>query len=92
MRTSFILTVYLLALAVCSVTAAAQTRTFTNADRGYALDLPSSAWDVVQRPDGVHRHMEFVHSGGGDWHLRVRREMVDRGVTTAALADEEESE
>ena len=92
MRTSFTLPAFLLALALCTA-AAAQTRTYEDADEGYALELPSPSWDVVQRPGGVRGRTRFVYRGaGGECRLRVRRELVDRGVTPAALADEEESE
>lgn len=91
MRTSFILPAFVLALALCSA-AAAQTRTYADADEGYALELPSPSWAVVQRR-GVRGSTRFVYRDtGGECRLRVRREFVDRGVTPAALAGEEESE
>ena len=90
MRASFIFSASILALAICCAAAAAQTRAYTNADEGYTLELPSPSWDVVQRPDGAHRHTSFVYGGGGDCRLRIRREVVDRGVTPVALADEKE--
>jgi len=71
MRASFILPASILALLLSSVAASAQTRTYTDAGGGYALDLPSPSWVVVQAPAGGHRHAEFVYSGGGDWRLRV---------------------
>jgi hypothetical protein len=90
MRTAFILTTFALALALCP-TAAAQMWTFT--DTGYALELPSPSWDVVRSPGGVRRRARFVYRGvDGECRLLVRRELVDRGVTPAALVDEEESE
>ena len=92
MRTSFILSAFILTLVLCSADAAAQTRTITDADEGYALELPSPSWVVVPATGGGHRHTRFVYRGGGDWRLRIRREMLDRGVTPAALADEEEQE
>ena len=92
MRTPFVLPASILALALCSAATFAQTRTFTDPDRGFALELPTPAWVAVPMPDGAHRHTGFVHSGGGDWRLRIRREMVDRGETTATLAEEEETE
>jgi hypothetical protein len=93
MRTSFILLASVLALAPYSAAAAAQAKTYTDADEGYALELPSPSWEVIQRRGGVRRHARFVYRGTGDeCRLRVRRELVDRGVTPAALADDEESE
>jgi hypothetical protein len=92
MRASSIFSASILALAICCAAAAAQTRTYTNAGEGYALELPSPSWGVVQRPYAKHRHTSFVYGGGGDCRLRIRREVVDRGVTPVALADEKEQE
>lgn len=89
MRTPFILPASILALVLCSAASFAQARTHTDADGGYVLELPTPAWVAV--PDGAHRHTGYVHGGGGDWRLSVRREMVDRDVTTAALAEEGET-
>jgi hypothetical protein len=89
MRRSFILPVSIIALALCSSAATAQTRTFTDADEGYALELPSQSWGAVRRPEGFNRHTDFVYRGGGDCRLHVHREMVDGGVTTVALSDED---
>lgn len=90
MRTLCILSAFILALALCSAAAFAQTRIYTDADEGYALELPSQSWVVVPMPEGAPRHTGFVYSGEGDWRLHIRRVMVDRGETTAALAEEEE--
>lgn len=90
MRTSFILPASILVLILCSAAALAQTLTYTDADEGYALELPSQSWVVVRVPGRAHRHTGFVYSGEGDWRLHVRRVMVDRGETPAALAEEEE--
>lgn len=92
MRTPFILSAFILVLTLCPASATAQTRTFTDADEGYALELPSPSWVVVQASNRGHRHTKFVYGGGGDWRLRIRRELVDSGVTTAALAEGEERE
>jgi hypothetical protein len=91
MRTSLIPPASILALMLCCAAAFAQSRTYADDGGGYALELPSPAWVAAPAPDVAHRHTEFVR-GGGDWRLRVRRELVDRGGTTAALADEEEQE
>jgi hypothetical protein len=90
MRRLFILPVSVIALALCSAAASAQTRTFTDAAEGYALELPSPSWGVVRRRDGFNRHTDFAYHGAGDCRLHVHREMVDGGVATVALADEDE--
>src|SRR5215213_6148745 len=91
MRTSLLLPASTLALVLCSAAQSfAQARTYADAAGGYVLELPTPAWVAVAAPDGAHRHTGYVHSGG-DWRLSIRREMVDRDVTTAALAEEEET-
>lgn len=86
MRTPLIVSAFILALTLCAAESYAQTRTFTDADEGYALELPSPSWVAVQASNRGHRHTKFVYSGGGDWRLRIRRELVDSGVTTAVAA------
>jgi hypothetical protein len=91
MRRLITLWASILCLALCASAAAAQARAYTDADEGYALELPSPSWAVVRRPGGGYRHTRFVYRGGGegDCRLRVRRVMVDGGTTPAALADDE---
>ena len=66
---------------------AAQTRSFTNQNVDYTLELPNATWRSVSRPDSsMHQHTEFVYGDRADGYLRVRKEMVDASVTMAALA------
>ncbi len=53
---------------------------------GYALELPSATWRATSRPDGVHQHTEFVYGDRNDGFLRVRKELVDAGVTADDIA------
>lgn len=73
-------------LALLASAAPAQEQTFTSNDLEYALELPSPTWRVIARPDGVHQHLEFVYGDRRDGHLRVRKELVDAGMTPQALA------
>jgi len=76
----------LLALVVISVaasTAALAQETFNNAD--YTLELPSERWRAIQEPDSLHEHAEFVYGDRMDGYLRVRKEVVEAGVTASDL-------
>ncbi len=66
--------------------AAAQTRSFTNQNVDYTLELPNATWRSVSRSDNMQQHTEFVYGDRADGYLRVRKEVVDAGVTMAALA------
>ena len=74
-----------LVLALYSV-ATAQTQTFTNDQLEYALELPSVTWRAVPRQDSVHQHIEFVYGDRSDGYLRIRKEVVDAGMTPSQLA------
>jgi hypothetical protein len=68
-----------------SLTANAQSQTFTRAGLDYALDLPSPAWRAVARLD-IHDHMEFIF--GEDYsngYLRLRKKFVATGATASDL-------
>ena len=86
MRQLLNLSLAVAALALLASAAHAQGQPFTSNDLEYALDLPSSTWRVIARPDGVHQHLEFVYGDRRDGHLRVRKELVDAGMTPQALA------
>lgn len=83
------LTILFLVLSL-SLTAAAQSRTFTTDGVEYALDLPSS-WRAVSRVD-VHEHLEFIHDNDyGNGYLRLRKKFVDAGATPQDLFRHEET-
>lgn len=90
MRRSVSLLSIILLLTFWPANVAAQARTFTDTDEGYTLELPSPAWVAVRAAGQAYRHTRFVYHGSSDWRLRVRRELIDRGITTATLADDEE--
>ena len=78
------------ALLVLPQTAGAQATTFEREGVEYRLELPSPAWRAVRRVD-VHDHYDFVNGEDrGDGYLRIRRNLVEAGVTPREmhLADE----
>jgi hypothetical protein len=66
-----------------SVVALAQ-QTYTSAD--YTLELPSEKWRVIQEPDSLHEHAEFIYGDRNDGYLRIRKEVVEAGVTASELS------
>ena len=85
MRRSLILAIFVFASLVTPV-ASAQEEVFTRPNIDYALELPSPAWRIVAQPDGANQNSEFVYNDRMDGYLRIRRETVDAGMSTSALA------
>src|SRR4029079_6005529 len=80
----------ILLLMVSCVLASAQTRTFTQDDIEYALDLPSPAWQVISRLD-VHDHFEFQYGDdAANGYLRLRKMLMDHGTSAAELFQRDE--
>ncbi|HKC65262.1 MAG TPA: hypothetical protein VKB86_16595 [Pyrinomonadaceae bacterium] len=77
------------ALAVVSAVAIAQ-QTYTGAE--YTLELPSERWRVVQEPDSLHEHAEFIYGDRNDGYLRIRKEVVEAGTTAADLAHRDQDQ
>jgi len=86
------LTISLVAIAAftfCVLAATAQTQTFSSNSVDYVLELPSPTWRVVTEPDSVHEHAEFVYGERSQGYLRVRKEVVESGVTAQDFAHRE---
>ena len=84
-----ILTLLLITITL-SITANAQTHTFTREGVEYVLDLPAPSWRAVSRVD-VHEHLEFVN--GDDYrngYLRLRKKLVMPDTTSEDLFSEAE--
>lgn len=69
--------------ALISVAALAQ-QSYTSAD--YALELPSEKWRVIQEPDSLHEHAEFIYGDRNDGFLRIRKEVVETDTTASDLS------
>ena len=85
-RLTIFFTCGLIAVALLSLNASAQTQTYTSDSVEYTLELPSPAWRVITEPDSIHQHAEFIYGDRNDGYLRIRKEVVDAGVTAAELA------
>ena len=87
MRTIVVLLI--LQAVICFAVGAAQRR-FTDETEGYVLELPSTAWRAVARPDGIHTHTDFFYGKAKDVRLRIRLEMVDENTLPEAVAARDE--
>ena len=86
MRRPNTLLLCILTFALLAATAAAQTQTITNDKIEYLIELPSATWRVTSEPDSLHQHMEFIYGDRNDGYLRIRKEVVDAGMTASDLA------
>lgn len=61
--------------------ALAQAHSYTSAKVDYTVDFPSTVWRLVDEPDELHQHAEFVFGDRNDGYLRIRKEALDIGLT-----------
>ena len=69
-----------------TLSAFAQGQTFTSDKVAYSLDLPSATWRVTEQPDVSHQHAEFVYGDRNDGYLRIRKDMLEPGLTVSEFA------
>lgn len=89
--TSSIFVSFMFALALV-IPVAGQSQTFTDDSVDYKLELPSSTWRVVSRPDGLQRRAEIIYGDRLEGHLQIHKETVEAGVTPSGLASSYEEE
>ena len=63
-----------------------QEQTYTSPKVGYSIDLPSPTWKLVDEPDELHQHTEFVYGDRVDGYLRIRKETVEEGLSISDFA------
>ena len=70
----------------------AQEHSYTSAKVGYIVDFPGPVWRLVDEPDDLHQHAEFIYGDRNDGYLRIRREALDEGLTVReyAVRDQEQ--
>ena len=61
--------------------AAAQAHSYASPKVDYIVDFPSPMWRLVDEPDEMHQHAEFVYGDRNDGYLRIRKETLDEGLT-----------
>ncbi len=72
--------------AVVQQTVSAQERSYSSPKGDYVIDLPSPTWRLVDEPDDVHQHTEFVYVDRNDGYLRIRKEALEQGLTITEFA------
>jgi hypothetical protein len=63
-----------------------QDHSYTSSKANYAVDFPSPTWRLVDEPDEVHQHTEFVYGDRNDGYLRIRTETMEEGSTIKDFA------
>jgi len=66
--------------------AQAQNHTYSSAKVDYVVSFDSPTWRLVDEPDEVHQHAEFIYGDRNDGYLRIRKETMDEGLTVAEFA------
>lgn len=64
----------------------AQDHTYSSGKVDYIVSFSSPVWRLVDEPDEVHQHAEFVYGDRNDGYLRIRKETMDEGSTIAEFA------
>jgi hypothetical protein len=64
----------------------AQEHSYNSARGEYVVDFPSPTWKLVDEPDDVHQHTEFVYGDRNDGYLRVRKETLEQGTSIQDFA------
>ncbi len=80
----------LAAVFLFSVSAAAQSSSFSNLDVEYAFDLPDAKWKMTVKPSSTTPNVEYVYTERNDGHFEVRKLTVpSRAMLTDIIRDEE---
>jgi len=69
-----------------------QSQTYTSQKVGFSVEFPSPAWRLVDEPDDLHQHTEFVYGDRIDGYLRIRKESLDEGVTMSDFAHRDQDQ
>jgi hypothetical protein len=70
----------------------AQAHTYSSAKVNYTVDFPSPIWRLVDEPDELHQHTEFVYGDRNDGYLRIRKETLDEGVDVKEFAKRDQDQ
>ena len=88
MRSSlgFLLFLAVVGLAVFAPASIAQSHNYTGPKVEYIVEFPSPVWRLVDEPNEVHQHAEFVFGDRNDGYLRIRKEALDQGLSVREFA------
>jgi len=66
--------------------AGAQGNSYTSDKVGYVIDFPSAMWRLIDEPDELHQHTEFIYGDRMDGYLRIRKEILEEGLSVDEFA------
>src|SRR5712672_3195805 len=74
--------------------ASVQEHSYSNPKSNYVVDFPSATWRLVDEPDEIHQHAEFVYGDRNDGYLRIRKESLDErlDIKEFAARDQDQKE
>lgn len=64
----------------------AQEHTYTSPKVDYTVNFPSPTWRLIDEPDEIHQHAEFVYGDRNDGYLRIRKETLEEGLEVKEFA------
>ncbi len=74
------------------LSASLQEQSYTSPKVNYVVDFPSAVWRLVDEPDDVHKHAEFVYGDRNDGYLRIRKEVLEEGLTVKEFAHRDQDQ
>jgi len=72
--------------------AVTQEHTYSSAKVNYIVDFPSATWRLIDEPDELHQHAEFVYGDRNDGYLRIRKETLEEGLTVREFAHRDQDQ
>ena len=69
-----------------------QEHSYSSARTTYIVDFPSPTWRLVDEPDEIHQHAEFVYGDRNDGYLRIRKETLAEGLTVKEFAHRDQDQ
>ncbi len=69
-----------------------QEHTYSSPKTNYIVDFPSVTWRLVDEPDEIHQHAEFVYGDRNDGYLRIRKEVLEEGLTVEEFAKRDQDQ
>jgi hypothetical protein len=69
-----------------------QEHSYSSPKTNYVVDFPSSTWRLVDEPDEIHQHAEFVYGDRNDGYLRIRKETLDERVDIKEFASRDQDQ
>jgi hypothetical protein len=72
--------------------AGTQEHSYASAKVDYVVDFPSASWRLVDEPDEMHQHVEFVYNDRNDGYLRIRKETLEVGLTIKDFAGRDQDQ